>query len=192
MNLCAILSETTLKNKYLMPLNHLWTYSLSVKSSPVMNMDIWICEIHYCSWVLVSRSVPKKPIYMYLSYVDRDLNTHMQNNTAHIRCVFTGTWTICEGCKCRKDGKFQHSYFRLQKFAKHAQGVRKVLSIVRGMLETFARNFKLFWNSRRTKNDSHKQLTNPCKCLKYECWTLPFFRHSHPSQIVHVPVKTHL
>ena len=34
-------------------------------------------------------------------------------------------------------------------------------SIVCGMLETFARNFKLFWNSHGTKNDSHEQLTKP-------------------------------
>ena len=34
-------------------------------------------------------------------------------------------------------------------------------SIVRGMLEMFARNFKLFLNSRRTKNDSCEQLMNP-------------------------------
>ena len=38
------------------------------------------------------------------------------------RCVFTGTWTIHEGCECRKNGKVQHSYFRLQKFAKLVQG----------------------------------------------------------------------
>ena len=51
-------------------------------------------------------------------------------------------------------------------------------------------------NSRRTKNDTREQLTtlpNPrdglaifCS-IKYDCWTLPFFRHSHPSQIVCVP-----
>ena len=47
-----------------------------------------------------------------------------------LRCVFTQTRTIRKGCECRKNCKVQHSYFRLQKFAKHARG--------------FARNFTLF------------------------------------------------
>ena len=197
---------TTLKNKYWMPLNHLWTYSLSVKSSPVMNMDIWICEIHYCSLVLVSLCRETN-----VSFIDTDLNTHMQNNTAHIRCVFTGTWTICEGCKCRKDGKFQHSYFRHQKFAKHARGVRKRCQLFEGCWKRSQEISNFFLNSRRTKNDSREQLTNPCwpcTCLanfwslKYECWTLPFFAtftsfmnrsrsHKNTPIITHTHTQTH-
>ena len=69
----------------------------------------------------------------------------------------------------------------------HARGFRSVIncsctgvqkrhsSIVCGMLETFARNVKLFKYSHRTKNDSREQLTNPHSCLanfwsvKYKC-----------------------
>ena len=92
------------------------------------------------------------------------------------RCVLQE----CEGCKCWKNGRVRHSYFRLLKFAKHVRGFGSVVNCSR-MLETFARNFKLCLNSRRTKNDSRKQLTNPGArlanfwSLKYECWTLPFF-----------------
>ena len=40
--------------------------------------------------------------------------------------------------------------------------------------------------------------SEPCTCLanfwslKYECWTLPFFDNMHRSQIIRVPMKTHL
>ena len=78
----------------------------------------------------------------------------------------------------------------------------EVLSIVCGMLETFERNFKLFWNSYRTTHKSRKQLKNPQACLanfwslKYECWTLQFFstfasfaNHSHAPWIPHFKDK---
>ena len=37
-------------------------------------------------------------------------------------CVCTGTGNIREGWECQKNGRVQHSYSRLQKFTKHAQG----------------------------------------------------------------------
>ena len=76
-----------------------------------------------------------------------------------LRCVFTsGTRTIREGCECRQNGKVQHSYFRLQKFVKHARGFGSVVNCnVCGMLDTFTPGmFGDFWS------------------LNYECWTLPF------------------
>ena len=36
-----------------------------------------------------------------------------------LRPVFTGTRMICEGREWQKNGKVHHSYFRLQKFARH-------------------------------------------------------------------------
>ena len=100
---------------------------------------------------------------------------------------------IHEGCECRK--KVQHLYFRLQKFAKHVQGFGGVVNCSWDAGNVH-KKFQTYWNSRRTKNDSRTQLTNHRTCLanfwslKYLCQTLQFFRYSHASQIVRVPMKT--
>ena len=114
------------------------------------------------------------------------------------RCVFTGTRTIHEGCECRENGKVQHSYFRLQKFAKHVQGFVNCSRESFLVRREFQKSLKFLANVSSIPRTIDYASEPPCASLanfwslKYECWNLPSFRHSHPSQIVRVPVKTHL
>ena len=85
-------------------------------------------------------------------------------------CVFMGTWTIREGCECRKTGKVQHSYFRLRKFAKHARG------FVSCLRESFFVQWDFFccWNFLRMFSASREQLMtlpNP-RALLANFWSL--------------------
>ena len=95
--------------------------------------------------------------------------------TSSIKVCFYGNANNSQRMRVSKNGKVQHSYFRLQKFAKHAQGFGSVVNCSRdvGNVRKKKRRKKKK-KSCRTKNNSRVCLANFWS-LKCKCWTFQFF-----------------
>ena len=119
-----------------------------------------------------------------------ELHRKLQSQVSWFSIVFTGTQTFCEGCECWKNGKIQHSHFVLQKLAKIVRGFGSIAYF----LFLVQQNFKKVWNFLRKFPASREQLTTipNFQRIRCECWMLPFFWHSHPSQNIHMSEKTML
>ena len=124
---------------------HLYTW---VESSNVDKVSYWRSKVPGIDGnrtrIPLIQSQGFTPIYHSTTGSVSSHSWHDRNPDARpLKCVFTETQTICEGSECRKNCKVQHSYFRLQKFAKHARGFGSVVSCsrdagnIRKKLKTF-------------------------------------------------------